>query len=163
MSDLAFPLLLMMFSMDVDKTFYLWLREPATKGGTPLLLSPPTDVAAEWGLTTHDDLITSVNRWYDARQRTDAGVALVSGRVLLDQTQSGHFQRVFVLEGGNEAGTSRPLLHKYISDVQEELVSIFNLSETESRQVVAELERTGHAEASTSVDESLAKKLVNKR
>jgi hypothetical protein len=65
-ADLPFPLLFIVFAMDVDRGFYGWLREPTLRGGERRVLSPEVELALEWGPTTHVDIVDLVNRWYDA-------------------------------------------------------------------------------------------------
>jgi hypothetical protein len=68
-ADLPFPLCLFFFTMTDDRGYYAWLRRPAVDpntGGPILHTNKPTVLKL---LTDHalDELIASVNEWYDKR------------------------------------------------------------------------------------------------
>jgi hypothetical protein len=68
MSDLPYPLLLIVFAMDTDRAFHAWLREPVfSRMFRRQLTSPKIEYATAWENDTHLKVVNVVNEWYDTR------------------------------------------------------------------------------------------------
>ncbi len=66
LADLTFPLLFIVFAMDSDRGFYGWLRQPVLGRSARVVLSPEIAFAQEWRQHTHEEIVDTVNQWYDA-------------------------------------------------------------------------------------------------
>jgi hypothetical protein len=64
---LPFPALFMVFTMDSDRGFYNWLREPVIRNRQSALSLAEVEYAASWGSDTHKSVVNDVNAWYAAR------------------------------------------------------------------------------------------------
>ena len=67
MSDLPYPMLLIVFAMDTDRAFHAWLREPVLAPTHGRLISPKIGHATAWKNDTHLKIVNLVNEWYETR------------------------------------------------------------------------------------------------
>lgn len=66
--DLPYPLLFIVFTMDSDRGYFGWLREPQVRDGSPTLANSVVEYASEWHDHTHESVVAAITDWYDARR-----------------------------------------------------------------------------------------------
>lgn len=66
--ELPFPVCLFFFTMENDKAYYRWIKEPVVETDkAPKLEIPKAKVLKSLGTAELNKIVSKVNRWYDKR------------------------------------------------------------------------------------------------